>query len=352
MPTLFLGFDHLPKGKTQGSYVSNFGVGFEKLPILTQATSVANFHYIDSQGWLTFNDTAASIRSLGYRIGDLVTRTGARRFGMGMRVKLPATVPATNTLVALATSVGNTGSPVVFTVAELPDKVPNKEYYLELELEDNGVTGQPITIHRKIDGVALADLSITGTSFLTSIRAGNFYIYWSCFAGTGVDRIRMKDFYFNEADFNGTSFLGPVRLVPLTFDTVEGVGFTPVNAASLKAAVTTALPESGDLFGTYAQSGISNAPLVANIGTTLSSDETVLAVRAVWGARSSDATSVPINCKLKTNGVEANLGDFTVNTAGAFGINLSQPLTAPDGTPWTVDKLNNTEIILTPTIGG
>lgn len=352
MPTLFLGFDHLPKGKLQGAYQTNFGLGFDKFPLSIQPTNSSNFHIIDTEGWLAFSDIANAIRSIGYKLGDLITRTGARRFGMGMRVKIPTPVPATNTLMALATTVGNTGSPVIFAISDLPGIAAGKEYYLECEFDDDGSSTNSMTIRRRIDGQEITPLTTTNSTHISLIRTGNMYLYWSCYAGTGANRIRMKDFYFNEADYNSTSFLGPIRLVPLTIDTVDGTGFSAVGAADLKAAVTTPLPESGDMFATYVQSGITDAPLNINFGTSLSNDEKILAVKTTWGARSSDGTSVSINAKLKNGAAEIDLGNFTVNAAGSFGIHLPQPLQAPGGVPWTVALLNSTDLILTPVIGG
>ena len=344
-----LGMQHLPSGNSQGAYTSGFGLGFSGLP-LANAFTLANYHFVDSEKWMAFSPSGASNRAIGIALGAVFANAAYRKV-MGFRYKLPdSDIGATSAeIVGIASTPGGSAVPGIFFTTDLPDRVPNKEYFLEFELVDDGVN-TPVVFNRWIDGKPLTPVNYSAGTAIAGMRNGTYVVRWTSWVAAGKFA-RFKDFYWAEGGVNDTVRLGPIRLEPIVLDTAVGTDWSASNGGVIKDVIGAKFPDTGDTATPYAQNSVNETPLTVNLGCAIPDDAVVKGVQMFYSSRSTEGTSVRINTKLKYNGSEVTLNNDQASSTMVYGKLLPIQETAPGAVPWSKAILDQTDIVLTPTTG-
>lgn len=350
------GFDHVPMGLSQGSFLTGYGMFYAGYPLLFTSHTVQYNHYVNSQGWI--QHTGAANRTFGFKISDIYTIGTQKRRAFGVRIKLSETVSqvsGTASFIRLSNAVapGTAGSPNVFSLSDLPDRQLGKEYYLEFEIVDDG--SATAAVKRRIDGIAIADVTIVSGG-MANYRAGNYCVALNGYTavGDGTEGVRFRDFYMSEAEIaEATAMYGPVVLKRITLDSVAGSGWTYSGGGSLAGALNTKLPDTGDMTVPYVQNPTTEVPLTASLTASIGAADTIHAVSLSYTAKNSNGTAVNLSSKLEYNGTEVSLGSTPLTVSEVYNKRFPMQNKAPDGTAWTIGKLDATNLIFKPTtVGG
>lgn len=297
-----------------------------------------------SDGYLTFQ--ASNANALGgwmSKVSD-IRGASATQSWLGFRYKNTVTF-MTGPLVFVSATTSGTTQTVLLTMAQVRTAgfgALNEEDYIEVFLDS---TNQVYQVW--INGVKVLSGSFAANSYPAT---GAGYVWVACAsAGLGAaGAYGIRDVYWMDIDSVDTARLGPIHSVPATI-VVTGSEYVVTGAASLQAAVTTAL-QNPPTATPNALSPADKQPLTATLSTSLGSTIPILAIQGQISAGGTASAPGGVDMSLTDGTHTTDLGVVSLPDAtmlyNRYAPNIAR--TAPDGSAWTVAKVNTMSLLATP----
>jgi len=226
------------------------------------------------------------------------------------------------------------GDNVVLGQTSQPVFLPVRWLYLEVKVKIAADTTGYVTV--RVDGSVV--LNLTGVRTAASASPAVNMVMLGAYLGNINFKLLVDDFYL--CDTTGTSFndfLGDVVVytqVPTADATYND--WTP-NTGTNRYSCVQEIPPDGDTTYIYTSSDLAKQtftfPALSNIN--------VLAVQFSAQARKDDSTTRYLKLIGKLGASEVISSAFTLSNSYLY--NVMKFINAPDGTPWTLTKLNSCE---------
>lgn len=351
-------FDHLPVGNidTISLLVGrgwNYG-GFPGTIITTEGSArTPTLAYLlegnplgaNAGRWLALASAVTGTRMdlAHWRIpqGDVFDVTRPRSI-FGFRMRKTPTVN-TITLLYFANSV------ILSSVNDAGKFSDNTDYYVEVVIDriENSVSVYA-------DGVFYKKSPVNSTQINTPTTPIIFHD-WSGKASTASSTLYIKDLYFidDTEDDTPCTRLGAISFKRIFLSSVNAPGWSgnasstsnsTIGSASVANAPVTSSPDT-------------RAPLSGILGTfanpVLVDTDRVLAFSAKLSGRRTSSNNAQIQPSFVQGGVEiqGTPAAFATPNVMEFCKNLKVLPLAPDGGPWSIEKFQATQVVLTPVLG-
>lgn len=346
-------FDDLPKGLwsggPSGGLLAGCGLEVSGYKLETNGAYASNPPYIDEDGWLS-KPLGGNTAFVNLILGNY-TSVNAEKFIMGMRYKLPPFLASSGTvLLILATTVSGGNGVNVFTYADLADREPGNEYYLEFSIRKDPDANRLI-IERRVNGKPIADIYATVTAHVNLWATRGTYIRWPLrYSNTEV--ASFKDMYIADslADEPGdaVSFLGPVRAVPIYLSGATGNDWTTSSGEDLLTVFNADYEYGATPDVPYAQNATTEQPVATDLSVDFDSELTVHGVELFYSGKNSQASNARVEASIAYSGQNQQLGDIALQPNMQYGVSLGVNEKTPTGDTWSKDAINATDFILLP----
>jgi hypothetical protein len=319
-----------------GQYTGNVG------QIFTLGSANAQ---VTSDGFLTLPAVGGACGFLGVPLNLVQDWTNSTQYWIGFRTKLNSAYN-NGFLLLIGSNTSNSSYTPLLTEAQLSAagySVVGVEHYLEIFIDRSALTFQVYC-----DGLLIN----SGAVSAAALNSGNGFVEFGCnvTGGATANGSRgFRDFYFLDVDSTYTTKLGPIRAKAATITAAVGSEWTANGAASVLAALNTAI-------GSGSMTPNAQAPLdkqalqlslsspVADAGSRIIGISPVLS----FGSLSGSVANVAAGFQDGSNPLVSSGIFVQTNAGGAYNQKLPLVKTGPNGQTWTAAEINQAQYVLTP----
>lgn len=318
------GFSHLPQKGAIGALDTSFGLRYNGYGI--NAPNAYGTCWIDGNSISIINSTNAGV---GWNVPvSAVTDMVSPKSIIGFRFKTTFLYyGAVLTIASVATNMTELG-------------IPNAgEGYIEIVCDR--VTKD---LSYFVNGV----FKLKKTATVVPMIAGQSILFAT--VGNGGIACSLSDFYFidDTQDDTPCDRLGPVVVVPLNPITAVGQDWVSSDGKTLLEDLKVPYTDLASLAAPTVTSPTSMTPLEMTHDAITDKNTTILGVSMAVDSKRFPTSLTAVNMSLVNGSAVSSIGDLTYSsdliTYGASSVANK----SPDGTPWTVTKLANTKVVLTP----
>lgn len=300
---------------------------------------------VTSDGFLQFARSSGYAPGMLLQLNTMFDWVNATQYWFGFRTKLPTGVTAASDRVVWLSN--NTSFSTLQTLLLESDlntagvNTSGTENWVEVFLDRNALTFQVW-----VNGVQVK----TGALTAGPLNSGAGLIGWNEPNNSTTVR-SFREFYFLDVTADGidAARLGPLRSQKMTDTAATGSEYTLNGAASLLAAVSTAL-QNPPVATPNATSPTDKQPLVVSCSSGLAANTPVVfAVQPQLSAAGSAAGASSVGVSITANSQTANVGTMSLPNANTiYNQRMSTLRKAPDGSAWSVTAANNLQMTVTP----
>lgn len=350
----FVGLHHIPN--VSSSNAAQFNKMLGGLPFFTRGSSGNTKTFVfggPANPWLLAGLTSSATSACWVVGTQQFVKDSPRASIFGVRLKIfspgnPSTISSIISLASTAWGIAGTNNQIQIIQAldllgegEVNADLLNKEFYIELRFN-----WQAGTIDRRIDGRDLS--SVVVPSFISSIFADRNIAAYLYSANGANTQWGWKDLVWidDTEDDTQCDFMGPQTVHPAELTVEEAVGYiasTGTVQSVLDTEVVPATPDTPTIM-----SPVDNTPL--RIGLSLDNPDIheVSAVTVMPAVSRPGGSSTVANFLLEEGGQTTPSRQLIPGTTLVHNQRLAAFEKAPDGGAWTIEKLNNSKLRLTP----
>lgn len=299
---------------------------------------------VDNDGYLTTTAgvSTGSETSVSLNLGPYIGANNAAKVVIGFRMKNKSGDGTGNLISFLPIG---TGANYYWTLNwnDLPAqwRLAGAEFYMELEL--NTATNQVLVFINKTQ--VSASQAAGGIS--DSAKLGVFWATLVLTSGSGSEVHGIKDLIISDniAGDGVTTRLGDVVLYPVNIDVVTQTGWTPSTVGADPVTVLNATSVPGTVGDTMSTKTV-GATLEASFSNSGIPSDAVIHGLSVTVTAAVDPSTSASKFSLKNGSTSTAETNFAPgNTDMKYGHQVGAYAKAPDGSDWTLDKLNATSLV-------